>query len=1583
MTKKIILIPAIILFLLLSIQQAAYAQFFKDSTFTQQFSQFILTQTKKSQTKPCLDSFFTYWNANLSQNHQLFLNIFNLLYTQNFNINSYCTFLQDINQLLNAGKDNIAINWTNFLYKKLSHRKYSTFLNWISYLHKFLYDSILTNNSILSLKFRGDYNFSFKNASITVNATSAGDLFVFYAGDTICIHNTIGSFDSKKSVWSGQNGTIYWDKFPKIGKSAYASITGKYSINTKKKNFAIKNVLFSFDYNRFTFKNLPGKLICRFSASPMEQKKNPVFISYKQLNKKNIFKQTDFKGKIKVAGQYISGQGQMLFYLGDSVVISAKSNDFKFLPGLLKGYDTEMKIFYGKNKLMIYHPDVLMSLIYDTTLIYRFYPYLVNATFCMDLPRLLSFARSTDGRSAQPFFDFYHRIKIYDSEIIWLFSKKLYIYKTFRTANEQPHFQSFYYYAPDLMKNYYSPQGANFLALFYQFWINNHRPDTVYLKPFLAFLHLQHVRATVRDVENLFENMDQDGYALYHYSTNYDSVYAYNITHFLELAVKARNRKFFVKDPKKLQKYSVDFDNIDIHLENTQHSDTLQRMLSAFLIEKHALNATINLKNKQLDIFYPKRLPLSLARFVFVKTDTLKIGKNLNMKFSGKLSVGMIDFYGKNFSFNYKKFQISVHNAKKMKMKFYKKVDSIPIGIAISPKGDTSYVYRYKFQLQNLKSSISFITGKVIIDKPNNKSGLLAKQDDNYPIFIATSKSKIYYPKAPVDSAGFYFQNYPFTLKNLDFLTEKNMTMLGRFHSTILRDIDSLHLTVQADNSLGFIKRDTVNGFKIFGKARLLGYLILDYSGLHSSGMLKFLSTVVKGTFQLKPKELTGISDSLLVKPVDKITQKRLHYKGQFPNLLFTGKGNIDLVNKKDSTQVMYVDYISGKNVQLYPNFLKGVYSGTLKKAHLAIKYTGVVAKGTMNFADALIKSDSFNLYYDYFIADTSSFQLKDSTYTNTLFNANNVYCFMDLHSKIGTFLANDVNNYVIFPKNKYIVYSDHFEWKINQGLIDIGGSLSNPKYLVVSSQQQRDSLLQTGKYDKRLIRLSGTKLVSMKKHNPVNFESAKTVYYPKNQIITAYDVPQLLIADSKILPAYPVRIKIGGIIDTIRHARMIIGKFKKNISDATVFIQNSKFYSASGIYTYPDTQHIFFQILQPKIKDTITIGYANLKKGQKIYLNNYFIFDHADFAHDITLEGDKKFLHFDGLVYIQNQCDTMKPRGFIVHAYVNPDSVYLPVDFPISGKYHDLYASPIIHKIDAYRYKFYNSFLSPPINPVTDSVLYHVKGYITYSPQKAYYLIGSKPKILNPDTILPMIAYDYRRCLLFADGNVHYGINYGPHFNVKMYGKYRAILGTNKNELTNVILVINFPFLNKVFSYITKDLNNNEKIQYIDYQNDLPLQNAILIAAKTKKEKSDFLENEKLPQNLKGTIVLGDVNLIWDPNRSSFRTIKGKSKVALLYLNNKEQDVYTNAWIEMRYSRAGISRMFIVLQVAPGQWYFFKYVLDGRNGFMRIASYNHKPEKDISLLKRKQRELAKHYQIGTAELTDLHRFMILYGKKL
>lgn len=194
--------------------------------------------------------------------------------------------------------------------------------------------------------------------------------------------------------------------------------------------------------------------------------------------------------------------------------------------------------------------------------------------------------------------------------------------------------------------------------------------------------------------------------------------------------------------------------------------------------------------------------------------------RNRNFQFDGVVQAGLFTYYGRNFFFSYDEFKVNL-----------KDVDSI------SMKVITSYDNYGKPVYSPVNNVIEGVTGDVLIDKPDNKSGV--KNFPEYPIFNSIGNSYVYYDDQKIfhgvykRKRDFYFKIDPYTLDSLDNFAKEGMQFNGTFYSANIIPVIPEKLVLQEDFSLGFKQTSPPEGYplheiKVCLKIKLI-YRIMVY----------------------------------------------------------------------------------------------------------------------------------------------------------------------------------------------------------------------------------------------------------------------------------------------------------------------------------------------------------------------------------------------------------------------------------------------------------------------------------------------------------------------------------------------------------------------------------------------------------------------------------------------------------------------------------------------------------------------------------------------------------------------------------
>ncbi len=122
--------------------------------------------------------------------------------------------------------------------------------------------------------------------------------------------------------------------------------------------------------------------------------------------------------------------------------------------------------------------------------------------------------------------------------------------------------------------------------------------------------------------------------------------------------------------------------------------------------------------------------------------------------------------------------------------------------------------------LTRIDNAIENMTGELLIDAPDNKSGL--ERYPQYPTFTSKENSFIYFDSPEIqngvyDRNVFYFELEPFTIDSLDNFRPEAIAPNGTFTSAGILPPLEMQMTLREDNSLGFYMQTPEEGIDLYG----------------------------------------------------------------------------------------------------------------------------------------------------------------------------------------------------------------------------------------------------------------------------------------------------------------------------------------------------------------------------------------------------------------------------------------------------------------------------------------------------------------------------------------------------------------------------------------------------------------------------------------------------------------------------------------------------------------------------------------------------------------------------------------------
>ncbi len=923
---------------------------------------------------------------------------------------------------------------------------------------------------------------------------------------------------------------------------------------------------------------------------------------------------------------------------------------------------------------------------------------------------------------------------------------------------------------------------------------------------------------------------------------------------------------------------------------------------------KGKANATINLLNYEITMRGIDHVVLSDSQnvVVFPKDQEIHLKKNREFTFAGHVKAGRFDFYGKEFLFDYQNFKIKLNNVDSLRLK----VESDD-PLEVDQNGNRKLV--------PVRSVLQNITGDLLIDFQGNKSGL--HDYPNYPIFNSKKDSYVYYDKKYIQEGvyskdRFYFHLDPFTIDSLDNFSKAGLRFDGEFVSAgIFPDFRDV-LTLQPDLSLGLVRETGAAGWPAYGdKGKFTSTVSLSNEGLHGDGTLDYLASTSHST------DFLFLPDSMNSHAKDFLNRKEVFQGVEFPSVKGTGVR----VHWEPKNDVMYVNKDTAE-IEMYER--QAMLNGNLQ-----LHPSGMTGNGVMNFAASELESKLFKYKLNTFGADTADFRLTSDNTSALAFSTKNVSAKIDFTKRVGEFKANGGGSYVSFPLNQYICYIDQFKWFMDQ------------KEIEMSSNSNADQS-QTG------LDLTGSDFISVEpRQDSLRFKAPFARYSLKDYLIKAEKVALIQTADASVIPdSGKVVIERYAKMRTLTDSRIVANNVTKyhTIYNAFVNILGRKKYEGSGDYDYVDADNIKHHLHFDKVAvDTTFQTYADgeITDSSGLQLSPQFLF-----KGNVHLTASEEYLNFSGYARPDFQCEKVEKNWIRFKGGINPANVSIPISSPVTDNGTKL-AAAIAQASDSTG--IYSVFLMPKIRP-GDREIVAATGLLTYDKASSEFRITTKEKTEKPGSAGNYISLNDKLCTVYGEGKLNLAGDFGQ---LKMVTAGSAAYNLmNDSAMIQTMAAIDFYFNEDASKMMAEQLQGavsleaTEDIGRPGYEKGL----AELVG----KEKSDKFISElnlygafkKIPEELRHTLFITDVKMVWNDQTKSFRSVGliSVGSIDKFSINRK-----MGGHVEIIRKKSG-DVLNIYLEPEHAAWFFFSY---SRGLLQAISSYSGfndainkvKPDKRVS----------------------------------
>lgn len=1496
LSKFLLTILLSTLSLALSAQQKSFAD---DESFVGDLNSFMGVKTSlnkelKTDVKAFTDKIET--NAITGETRSQMIEIMNLYLAKRCTPSPHMyNLIKTFNAFCDKNKTQQFTVWYNYIKEFMSGRVSMTKINDITV---FVYNLLIHN----SIEFLGSkaWILSTDNYQLSIRSNNDGEKELWVKSSNIdlrckmrddsslVIYNTTGEYNFAEKKWFGNGGKVDWQRAGISPDSMYAELN-KYVIETKRMDFTADSVEF---HNPFFFRNpIKGEYTDKVvTGSSGAKARFPQFESYNHyLSIPNLIHNIDYQGGYAQHGSVFSGVGdtavnaQLTFKYDGKKLITAKSTAFVYNIDRIESNKAKITINFGNDSIT----HIGLRLRYRAR------------------DSLLTLLKLNTGSEVAKYIDTYHFLKFDVNELQWHLGDTALYFVTNRSASsDKAQFQSYDYFDEIEFKNLQGMDRVHPVLALHNFI---YAKQTFEITPYDYNQYL-------RETYGIFISDEKVSEILRKFS--YDGLVQYDP----ESQTGHIDQKIF--DVIGCSTKAKDYDCIDIYSKVAHRGD---------------VNAVFNIKDYNLSIFNVSPFRLSKSSNVMVTPDSaIVIGDSLNIRFNGKISAGLTDFYGKKFDFSYDKFTVSIPDADSMALLAYNEVDG-------------------KLRVDSVRSVFEHIKGVLEIDSSFNKSG--KDKFEHMPKLITNDTSYVYYDKitnGKYDREKFHMTVFPFELDSMNYISLNAVQAKGSFESGIFPDLD-VTLTVQPDMSLGFVMPTPDDGMELFsGKGTYHNTVTLNGKGLGGDGEIQYLTAVARAEkFFFYPDSVTGNVNYLDVKAVTK------DQVGTIPDV------KSDIPDLHADTALVFWKPAEDRFSATTKDTAFSLYNG-------AAKYNGTIditpdkmgGEGLLLYAGTGLFSKKFDIHNKTFRADTATFcyydpqQPGDSTGHLFAYNYNADFN-VDSTAQWARFIAADDSAKVFFPQHKYKQKTRFYYWSINKDMLQFG--LDLPDYdqnMIAKTEEEFEKIRYVNAKDDPL--LGGVTLVSDK--DTLTYSAFGSSYSPQEGIISVHEPGVINVVDAKIDPSGLISVYKGGSIGKFDNALVTCNQdsLMHKIVNTSVRIRDKYYFKAvGGQYEYNnpkqginyikldsmEVRRVKQDTAQTAERVRCTFGIGTVAESEQFMLSPQYMF-----SGKYSFMGNIPGIKFNGYAYIRQECDSaIMPFRF--EGNINPDSIVFPISDRVVDTAHVRLYTGFFYNHD--KEQLYSLFMGRKIENRDEPVLEAGKG-LSYAIRNNQYQVASAKKLADPSYPDNSISLFRALCFVSGEGNITTNVNLNP---VRLVTKGTMMHQKENNKVTlSMLLSLDFFIRQDVIKMMAEALNEVPDAKPVNMaQENIRKRLQYLIGLdSTSRVLSDYSLSgsiSKMPGELSKTIVLTDLRMTFDTTTHSYRST---GDIGVGFIGGTMINRYMKGNVEIVRNRKKGDQISIYLQPKPGTWYYYNY----KGGTMYCLSSDEEFNNKINYTKDKERIL-------------------------
>jgi hypothetical protein len=850
---------------------------------------------------------------------------------------------------------------------------------------------------------------------------------------------------------------------------------------------------------------------------------------------------------------------------------------------------------------------------------------------------------------------------------------------------------------------------------------------------------------------------------------------------------------------------------------------------------------------------------------IYPAKQTIRFRKDRDMVFDGYLKAGRFEYFGKNFEFSYRDFLISMNQ-----------VDSMMFNFPDEKAGGV---------LRRVNTVIQDITGKLMIDKPDNKSGRLLSP--NYPIFDCTQGAYVYYDYKSIyngvyDRDRFHFKLKPFVVDSLDKFSMKGLNLNGTFVSANILPSFDYRLTLQPDFSLGFGTETPESGYPLYsGTGHCHMKIFLSNKGLKGDGRFTYNGAEVQSN------DMIFFPDSMMaLKTVFSMDDSK---RKRFPQVN-SSNCLVTWTPYRDTMIIAAIDSTAFINMYEPESFLRG---------QLVFTQAEMYGKGEFNYRQSLINSEYYNFKHRDLSADSTRFNLYDETMQKPLLNNDNVRVTIDFDKQLLYGEINDENLYTMLLHNSYSTNIPQFKWDVAAKKVYLEKGTGNDEidFFFVSTNPAFDSLSFTPKSAELDLTTLG---------------------------LQAHDIAYFVVGDAKVKPEGSVTIGENGEIPALENAEILASAENEYhlVKKAAVNIFSSKRLTASGMYQYTDPNGKLWEIAMDQVSTTdqgTTQGIGTIPDSMGFHFGDFF-----SYSGNLIFESNRKEIAFEGEVNVEHPtAKDLATEKFVFKGLVAFDSLYFDVSNAKNALGQELHTGLFLNSKTR---KLYPLLLGVKQTP-DDLAIYRAQGDLYYDSDTNSIVITQMSRYHLNDIRPAKWEYNIDQNFIAMDGPYNLGYQLENFdFNLSSLCTYSLSLRQATMHICGGISIpIDVSAANLMsdslitLAYFNPDLDNNKG--YLRST----IGRKVLDNKDLTKMMEDLTATNEVPyiKDYSPLLFFGETEMVWDTTSKSFQN---RAQIGLANLTNHHVNKYLNGRLGFFKTLANDS-ISIYMESSDNNWYLFTFV--------------------------------------------------------